>query len=296
MHLMSQSIKLPQKSAIFSNSLHPVLLIFLLGALLNLTGCPAPQYGELDEELAKSSWANLEAHSDKARKSAGPYNSSISFRLTLPDESYRLGAYIWSNSGLGSQHPLRLDLQSSVGTTVAKLKEEPDCFLLYDVKNNVAVVSKNPSDALMTIGIPMPFILGDISLLLNGRYLDFFNNGQNKMPVPQNTTMDKQSILLINDGPRKGYITINPRGFPVSWNSLEPNGWKMELGYQDVTTLVANTLPLPGPNRIVLSHPDGYAISMQVKSLKKLPKSFTSEQLELLVPSSATIRELKTQP
>lgn len=271
-------------------------LLALLTLLFSLTGCPGVRYAEVDEELGQVSWANMQDLSVKGLKGAGPYNASLSFRLKTPSEGFMLGAYVWSNGRARSHHPLRLDLQSSVGSTVAKIKEEDDHFLLYDLKNNAAVISKNPQEALATIGLPLPFSLADISLLLNGRYLDFFTGGDNTRPELSATTEEQRSVFKLASGPRKGWLTLNSRGYPVEWRSDdEKKGWSMEIAYQDVAALVANVTPLPGPSRLNLSHPDGYAISINVKSLKKFPTPFTPAQLELLIPSSAEVREISEQ-
>lgn len=274
-----------------------ILRLLVLSVLLfSLIGCQAANYAEVDDELGQVSWANMQDLSAKGLKGAGPYNASLSFRLKTPSEGFILGAYVWSNGRARTHHPLRLDLQSSVGSTVAKMKEENDHFLLYDLKNNVALISKDPQEALTTIGLPLPFSLADISMLLNGRYLDFFTEGDNTRPGLSATTDDQRSIFKLGSGPRKGYVTLNSRGYPTEWREDdEKKGWSMTITYQDVAALVANVTPLPGPSRLNLSHPDGYTISINVKSLKKFPTPFTPAQLELLIPSSAEVRELGKQ-
>lgn len=271
---------------------------FVLSALiLAFTGCTGIRYTEVDEELGQVSWANMQDLSGKARDAAGPFNASLSFRLKTPSEGLMLGAYVWSNGRVRSHQPLRLDLQSSVGSTVAKIKEESDYFLLYDLKNNTAVISRSPQEALSTIGMLLPFSLSDISLLINGHYLHFFNQGDNTRPQLSATTKETHSVFRISSGPRQGYLTLNSRGYPVSWRSdNEKKSWSMSMSYQDVAAIVANVTPLPGPSRLNIEHPDGYSISINVKSLKKFPIPFTPAQLELLIPSSAEVRELTEQP
>lgn len=271
-------------------------LFALLALLFSLIGCSVVQHAEVDDELGQVSWANMQDLSANGLKRAGPYNASLSFRLKTPIEGFMLGAYVWSNGRSKSHHPLRLDLQSSVGSTVAKMKEESDHFLLYDLKNNLAIISKDPQEALATIGLPLPFSLADISMLLNGRYLDFFTGGDNTRPELSATTEEQRSVFKLASGQRKGYLSLNSRGYPVEWwSDDEKKGWQMSISYQDVAALVANVTPLPGPSRLSLSHPDGYSISINVKSLKKFPTPFTPAQLELLIPSSAEVRELTKQ-
>lgn len=267
--------------------------IALTALLFTFIGCSGIRYAEVDEQLGQVSWANMQDLSAKASEAAGPYNASLSFRLKTPSEGLMLGAYVWSNGRVRGHHPLRLDLQSSVGSTVAKIKEESDYFLLYDLKNNTAVISRGPQEALSTIGLPLPFSLADISMLLNGRYLSFFSQDDNTRPTLSATTEDMRSVFRIPSGPRQGYLTLNSRGYPVVWRSDdEKNGWSMTLAYQDVAALVANITPLPGPSRLTLEHPAGYSITINVKSLKRFPTPFTPAQLELLIPSSAEVREI----
>lgn len=270
-------------------------LSLLLALLVTLAGCPGVQYAEKDEELGQVSWENMQNLNVKSKSQSGPYNASLSFRLKTPEDSFMLGAYVWSNGRINSHHPLRLDLQSSVGSSVAKLKEESDHFLLYDITNNAAIISRDPQVPLAAIGLPMPFTLGDLSLLLSGRYLDFFNAGDNTRPDLEYTTFEQQSTFKIPSGARRGHLTLNARGYPISWKSDGNKPWSLTLIYQDVAALVANITPLPGPSRINLSHPDGYSLSINVKSLKKLPTPFTPAQLELRIPSTAEIREIGTE-
>lgn len=273
------------------------VLLCICAFLFLLTGCPGPRLEPVDEELGRVSWANMQDLNAKALKNAGPYNASLSFRLKTPSDGFILGAYVWSNGRERSHLPLRLDLQSSVGSSVAKMKEEADHFLLFDIQNNVAIVSKSPQEALAAIDLILPFSLGDTSLLMNGRYLDFFTGGDHTRPELVATSPEQQSTFKIASGERKGYLTLNSRGFPVSWRSEdEKTGWSMNLAYQNVATLLANATPLPGPQRISLSHPEGYSLSINVKSLKKFPTPFTPAQLELLIPASAEVRELSAKP
>lgn len=289
---MPRNSYLPCFNKVSQTFLRPFLLLALLVAL---TGCPGVQYADRDEELGQVSWENMQNLNVKAKSQSGPYNASLSFRLKTPEDSFMLGAYVWSNGRINSHHPLRLDLQSSVGSSVAKLKEESDHFLLYDITNNVAIISRDPQAPLAAIGLPMPFTLGDLSLLLSGRYLDFFNGGDNTRPELEYTTVDQLSTFRIPSGARQGHLTLNARGYPVSWESDGEKAWSLTLIYQDVAALVANITPLPGPSRINLSHPDGYSLSINVKSLKKLPTPFTPAQLELRIPPAAEIREIGTE-
>jgi hypothetical protein len=260
--------------------------------LLLLTACPSPVYIETDAELGESSWKNLEVLSAANRAAAGPYNAILGFRLELPEGSYVLGAYIWSNGVLQERYPLRLDLQNAMGGSIAKLKEDQEFFLLFNITDNEVILSDEPRYALSSIGIPMPFLLSEFSLLLNGLYTDFFVGFErNGKPVLQHTTENRQSIFKIEQGTLPGFLTLNPGGNPVIWRSTAENGWDLELAYQDFSPSMSRTLP--GPSRIKLTNPKGYSISVQVKNLKKLSKPFNAGQLDLPVPSSATARILK---
>jgi len=265
-------------------------------SLLMLCGCPSGmvQYTDLDEELGRTSWNGIENLNAQARLNAGPYNSSLTMKISLPQENALLGAYIWSNGALAGHHPLRLDLQSSVGTTVAKIREDQEYFLLYDLRNNRAIVSSDPQEALRaTINFPLPMSLGELAMLLSGRYTDFFLDSGPEEPSLLGTTALRQSIFRLAQGRRHGYLTLDAQGYPQKWQSAEPESWIMELEYQNPVTLVANTSPLPGPRRLTLDHPKGISINLQVKSLKKLPQPFMEAQLNLLIPPSASTRELK---
>ena len=253
-------------------------------ALLLLSGCPTPQYVEIDEALGVASWSDFLTLNKDAGQKAGPYNASVNFRLELPEESHALGAYIWSNGALPTHRPLRLDLRNPVGGTIAKLLEEKDFFLIFDIENNQVIVSQNPKEALSALGLPLPFLLGDISLLLNGRYADFFLGlkAETQRPRLLYTTYDKRSVFKLAQGPLQGDLALDARGRPARWQGEDAKAWVMELEYQEAAKLT-------GPQRIKFSHPDGYFLSLQVKTLKKLSKPFAGEQLSLPVPPAATV-------
>lgn len=263
--------------------LFALLMLLTLGA-----GCtPAVQRGHTDVNLtlAERTWNRFAESSWAMREAAGPFNSVLSIRYKTPEDGFRLSAYIWSNSKEHDSYPLRLDLQSSLGSSVAKILERKSDFLVYDLGDKKAYRGAGSRQAMHSMGMPLPFSLGDLSRLINGRYLEFFYPGQSDvMPrVNAGTTLD-ESVFFCPSSSGEGELTIDSRGRPVHWTETAGNGWTMEISYLEGGAL-------PGPYKITAEHPSGYSATILVKNFERV-SPFTPEQMNLTIPDSVPVQNL----
>jgi hypothetical protein len=95
-----------------------------------------------------------------------------------------------------------------------------------------------------------------------------------------------ESIYAIPSGPLKGELVLNYKGRPVTWTEQKHEGWRFELDYLEGV----EEFTLPGPSRIRVIHPEGYSVTMQIKSMQRQEKPFTPEQLDLILPDTAAVR------
>jgi hypothetical protein len=232
-------------------------------------------------------WLNFISLSKRNTAQSAPFNSVLSIRYKTPDNSYRFDAYFWSNLIQGAPYPVRLDILGAFGAANAKILETQQSFLLYDVENNSAYVTSNSPQAMMQSGIPLPVRLGELALLLNGRYLEFFLPEQKDIMPRFIAANDKlESIYYIPSGPLKGELVLDYKGQPVSWAEKKHNGWRFELNYLEGV----EAFTLPGPSRMRVIHPEGYSVTMQIKTMHRQEKPFTPDQLDLILPDTATVK------
>lgn len=276
------------RCAVFSlKKLHVGLLILLLFSLQACIQPSSPQgIYTTNEDAAQKHWQEFVKLSKEAEKQATPYNALINFRYKTPDEGHRVSAYTWGNGNPKSPYPIRMDLQSAAGTIAAKILEDETNFLIYDTESKEAYTDKALSNALLRMGIPVPFSLSELTNLFNAHYQRFFfTAGQSSMPAFVYGSTDA-SMLSINKGKRAGTITIDRDGRPVFWKELREKGWEMEISYKYDS-------PLPGPHTIKIKHPRGYSATLVLRSYSALKKKFTAEQLALPLPEGTKITPMQ---
>jgi hypothetical protein len=264
--------------------------IGLILSLLVLAACQpkVPQYTDLDSTQGRMNWSRFMALSVRNTLRFAPFSATLTIRCQTPDKGYRFDAFLWSNLADSTPYPVRLDILGAFGAAKVKIFEDQHTFLLYDLENNSAYTAAGSPEAMLRAGIPMPLRLGELVRLLNGHYRDFFLSGQNS-PTPQLTASNDrlESTYHIPSGPLQGELSINSQGQPLTWTELKDPGWRFEFSYLEGV----EAFTLPGPRRVRLIHPAGYTVTIQVKTLIRLTKPFTPEQLDLILPDTATIRQ-----
>ena len=230
--------------------------------------------------LEQLRWERFERLSAMNAEKSGPFNAVVNFRYKTPDDGYRLAAYIWSAGG-NDIYPIRLDLQSGTGAIAAKLFEDGKQFLFYDAGNNEAYIFEGSHTAMRRMGIPVPFSLDELVLLLTGRYTEFFMpQAEAEFTEFLSGTRDV-SRYHIKTGALRGIFEVDADGRPVLWTEESTPGWQVEFSY----LFEAN---LPGPQTIRITHPDGYSALFQVRSFSPA-KGFSAKQLSLTLPENIPV-------
>ena len=150
-----------------------------------------------------------------------PYRLQLSLRFGTEGDTRRVTALFWGNS----QRQLRLDVMAGVGTTVAKILEDGQHFLVYSPSENKAYFYQGATKPLLQVGVPVPFNLVHLADLLNGRYTAVFGNQFDKTAF----SADGKALYDLQGQPG-GRLIINEQGLPVEWQE-QPNGkgWSMEI-------------------------------------------------------------------
>lgn len=261
---------------------HGLILAFTACALF-LAGCSAMQpVRPLNPGEAEARWDQyLEAGTGKPV----PVAFTASVRYKLPKESgHRVLLTIWSN---GAQ-PYRADISAGFNTIVAKILESPEIFSIYVPSEETLYFYDGGGKPGLRLGRPVPFTPESMINLLTGAYVRVFGIlGSAPRPEAQGAV----SYLLTGDSPitDNARLTLNSQGLPVLWRDADPDGWKMEIDYEQ-----GDTTNPPLPERITLTQPDGYEAIFLIKS-RNYPKTpFTEEQLKLKMPPDTKIQPFPT--
>lgn len=211
-----------------------------------------------------------------AAHAPAPYRLDMSLRFGTQGDTRRVTALFWGNS----QRQLRLDVMAGVGATVAKILEDGQHFLVYSPSENKAYFYQGAARPLLQVGVPVPFNLGHLAELLNGRYAAVFGPQFERAAV----TADGKAQYDLQGRPG-GRLVLNEQGLPVAWQEQsDGKGWSMEILYDDG--------PTPLPHRLNLMHSNGKRAIVLVKEREKPAQAFTKEQMALPLPQDAPLLPL----
>ncbi len=249
-------------------------------------------------------WRNFAYNSQQAAENKSPYRINATLRYETPSESQRVSGYLWGNGEVANKpgrsgfYPIRLDLIAGVGSVVAKVKEDSTRFLVFDPSANTAYNYEGKNRTLSSFGVPVPFDLASLVLVLQGRYADFFlpqrSAAEQAAPPParparqngQNGQAGQEGqagyVYTLQDHDLPGELQLDENGQPLRWSHTPgPNGadqsWVMEI----------TPGKGPGPLRLRLTHPKGYEAVITVKELARPEAMFLPPQLELELPAGA---------
>ena len=219
-------------------------------------------------------WQQLTTASNAV--SPAPYRLQMSLRFGTEGDTRRVTALFWGNGG----RSLRLDVMAGVGTTIAKILEDGQHFLVYSPTENKAYFYQGASKPLLQVGVPIPFNLDHLEDLLNGRYTSVFGQKYSNAGY----TAKGEAVYDLAGQPG-GRVTLDEKGLPVAWQE-QPGGkgWSMEILYSDDAT--------PLPRRLNLVHANGKRAIVLIKEREKPAQAFTKEQMALPLPDDAPLLPL----
>lgn len=253
-------------------------LVLLLCFLLVCACAKQPSIPDANLETQgrlEDRWQKFAAVSEAAPRT--PYRLQMSLRFGAEGDTRRVTALFWGNS----DSQLRLDVMAGVGAVIARIFENGQHFLVYSPRENKAYFYQGAAKPLLKVGVPVPFDLGHLAALLNGRYTAVFGHEHSAAAqLPDGLARYDLS------GKPGGSLTLNAEGLPVAWRE-DPQGdrgWKMDMTYDDAAP--------PLPRRLTLTHSNGRRAILLVKEREKPAGAFTIEQMSLTLPEDAPLLPL----
>lgn len=269
----------------------PLLLCLLLSALTWGCATGTSTAPEMLPFSPQDAWHRFQAVAHMGEAAAGPFRVSANLSYVTKQGSQRVSVYFWGNGSHATPYPLRLDILAGPGNIVGKVREDEDDFLAYAPGEKTAYTHSGGRLNLLAFGVPLPFSLADLSLLLTGQYNLLFineNAAGRTMPVPAATAAPPEALMFrLRSARLPGDLEINSSGLPVSWAEPGGKGWSMEIEYWDESTRTT-------PRKIRLTHSQGAEATIIVRDLAR-PDPFAAGQLDLLLPPDTIQKPLKEQ-
>ena len=253
-------------------------IVLFLCILLVCACARQPSIPNADSETQgrlESRWQMFTAATATAPRA--PYRLQMSLRFGVEGDTRRVTALFWGNS----ERQLRLDVMAGVGAVIAKILEDGQHFLVYSPSENKAYFYQGATKPLLRVGVPVPFDLGHLAALLNGRYAAVFG-AEHSAAALLSAGLARYDL----SGKPGGSVTLNPQGLPVAWREAPQggSGWSMDIAYDDATP--------PLPRRLTLTHSNGKRAVLLVKEREKPDGALTTEQMSLTLPKDAPLLPL----
>lgn len=188
----------------------PALLSALVLALMLVCSACAPRV-----ELPRFDDAGADFAAFHSRF-AGPFpmDGSLALRASLlystPKRSNRTDVQLFGDYG----RPLRLDVRAGFGTMLALMREDSAGLLAYYPDQKKAYAHMDPVTGAQLLGLPFPFALRDLALVLSGHFGTL-------VPVDRAPASIRQTSA-------GGYAFAYPVG-PVRLLELDPHGRPLRM-------------------------------------------------------------------
>lgn len=215
-----------------------------------------------------------------------PFRIEASLRYSGPNiSSVRVSSILWGNGQSRDPYPLRLDLTAGLGTVVAKVREDINTFVAYVPQEKTAYISSKNNKSLISFGVPIPLSLGELSLLLTEQNGHLFLPQKEPETMPQVVGVTPEGICFdITNARLSGIIELAPNGALLSWKEHKASGWSVHFENNK-----NNSLEL---KKVTITHPKGYEAIITIKEFSLLKHSFSSSQLDLLLPAGTVEQSL----
>ncbi len=278
---------------------HGALPLFLYGLLICAGCAPAgvrPDLNPADPVAAQNVWTRFEAVSHNAETLAAPFRINATLYYAGKEDSQRVTVYFWGNQVHGDARaiwPLRMDILMGPGSVMAMIAENGSDFTVYVPRDATAYYYTGDGPALLAFGVPVPFSLADLSLLLTGQYRRLFLDRDAldaSSPAPPAYAGKNGSTLYALDarnGRSPGLLELSPDGLPLNWRESGGNGWTLSLEYREDSTRTT-------PRKVQISHPKGGEATLVVRELARV-RPFAPGQLELALPLDTAFAPLRPQ-
>ncbi|UZP68481.1 hypothetical protein N1030_05760 [Desulfovibrio mangrovi] len=265
----------------------------LLLAVVILSGC-APRQQQAPSHIsdpalqaqAKALWNRYIADAKAREEAAGPFRINASLRYSTPNSGHRLVLRSWGN-GIA---PVRMDLEAGVGKTLALIRQDSHSFVAYDPGAGKAYVNSNSANALLRLGLPVPFGINDLGHLMAGRFNRVFPEKYLYVDlVPEGGfayTLSARGHGSDDAEPVEGVLKLSPDAQPTEW-SVGTGDRRMVL---TMNNFDETDTTLPGKYAISLGT-DKSAVLL-VKERSALAEPFAAQQLTLDMPEGTQIKPL----
>lgn len=204
-------------------SLPPLAAVCCLALALLLSGCAGlARKPGADPAAAKALWDRFAAaHGPRAGDQGFKISASLAY--TTPGRGSRTLLSFWGNTA----YPLRLDVSASLGASLSHFRDDGQLWVAYFPGERTAYTHTDAVLGQKALGLPFPFNLRDLALLISGDFGPFTAQGYRfARPGPDGVrfelapgrtaalTLDAEARPLRLEGPADAPWTLSFSEYP----------------------------------------------------------------------------------
>lgn len=285
--------------ALPSRALGPGLLraAFAL-ALLGLCACAPrielPRHDEAADDLAAFRARFVEP---------GPVGSGVAVRASLlystPSKANRTDVQLFGEF----DRPLRLDVRAGIGTMLALMREDQSGLLAFYPNDKRAYAHSDPVIGAQLLGLPFPFALRDLALVLSG----YFGSLVPEQPARVRAIPGGGFAFSYDSGPVR-LLVIDQYGRPDRMEGVLSQHFKAQVERDGAKVSGPRVWglcftgypedegdPIGPAKTLTLTLPKGDSAVLRVKSVTPKAEAWTTKALTLTLPANAEFISLERQ-
>jgi len=223
-------------------------------------------------------WDNFQqrAAGGPTSATARAFSSEASLHYSGPQAKSRVLLHFWGNL----EHPLRLELSTSLGTTVALWREDAAEFLAYLPDKETAYLHRDGRLGMAAFGINLPFTLRELALLLNGRIREFMPE---RYTAVRRTKEGGYLFTLVGQD-RRFSLLLSEAGEPLGMSTLGTDPWSLEFSGS------LEDQGMPGlPEKIRMQSTGGEKAILFIKELTQRAEPWPAKELDLELPPDTRV-------
>ena len=254
-----------------------ILTLLILGACAPKT-IPEPDVTSLHPDRVWQLF--LEKDHGGATESIQAFSCNASLHYAGQKTKSRVMLHFWGNL----DYPLRLELQTGLGSTLALWREDAGEFLAYLPDKQTAYIHINGRLGMEAFGINLPFNLRELALLLNGRYADLLPE---RYTTVRKTKQGDYLYTVVGEQ-RRFSLVLGANGEIKAMGTLGTEPWSLEFSGS------LDDSDLPGlPKKISMQGANGDKAILFIKKLEQRQSLWPADSLELDLPIDTKIMLLE---
>ena len=270
----------------------------LLLALLLLCACAPrielPRHDEAADDLAAFRTRFVEP---------GAQGQGVAVRASLlystPTKANRTDVQLFGDY----ERPLRLDVRAGLGTMLALMREDQSGLLAFYPNDKRAYAHSDPVIGAQLLGLPFPFALRDLALVLGGHFGTLVPD----QPVRVRAIPGGGFAFSYDSGPCACSCWTSTAG-PSAWRACSPSTsrprWSAMArpspapacgAWPSAATQRTTATPLARPKPLRSTLPKGDSAVLRVRSVTVHEEPWTTKALTLTLPANAEFISLERQ-